>query len=105
MMYTPDLDAVLGDFGGGGDRRRLNEETKRELGDYDGLCAQFCVPHLIDKPFEWSVAKYTDYEMSTGKCEDIGYGTHAADKTITYFGYSLDVEGYYEAGDDDQNQN
>jgi len=100
MMYTPDLDAVMGDFGG---ERRLQEEmeAERELGDYDGLCAQFCVPHLINRPFEWSVAKYTDYEMSRGKCEDIGYDAHAADKTITYFGYSLDVEGYYSSGDDD----
>ena len=38
--------------------------------------------------------------MIKGTCEDIGYDQHAADKTITYYGYSLDVEAYYQGGDD-----
>ena len=94
MMYTPDLDAVMESFGG--ERRRT-----RELGDYEGFCAQFCVPHLIEKPFYWGLGRFTDYEMIKGTCNDIGYDAHVADKTMTYLGYSLDIEAYYQAGDDD----
>jgi hypothetical protein len=94
MMYTPDLDAIVEDFGGGG---------RRKLGDYDGFCAQICVPNLIDRPLYWGIGRFTEYDMTRGRCEDIGYDEHAADKTITYFGYSLDIEAYYPSGDDDGN--
>ena len=93
MMYTDELDTILADYGGG----------RRKLGDFDGFCAQFCVPHLIEKPFYWSVSSLTEYAMTRGQCEDIGYDGHAADKTITYFGYSLDIEAFYQTGDDDKN--
>jgi len=92
MMYTPDLDSVQEAFGG-----------RRKLGDYDGLCAQFCVPHLISKPFYWSVSGYTEYGLYQGTCPDMGYTNHVADKTMTFYGYSLDVEGYYLADDDGGN--
>jgi hypothetical protein len=93
MMYTSDLDAVLQDFGGG----------RRKLGDYDGFCAQFCVPHLIDKPFYLGVGRFTGYDMTQGMCEEIGYDEHVADKTITYFGYSLDIEAFSVSSDDGNN--
>ncbi len=96
MMYTNDLDSILQDFGG---------RRERKLGDYNGFCAQFCVPHIIDKPFYYGVGSLTEYDLTQGRCEDIGYDEHAADKTITYFGYSLDVEAYYSSGGDNNNNN
>ena len=105
MMYTYDLQSIMDDFGFGG-RRRMT--TMRQLGgdgfNYDELCAQVCVPHLIDKPFYYGVGRFTDYTVSQGRCLDNGYSVHAVDKTITYLGYSLDVEGYF-ADDNNNNRN
>ncbi len=92
MMYTLDLDTILADYGA---------QRRRKLGDFDGFCAQFCVPHLIEKPFYWSVGSLTEYSMTRGQCEDYGYDGHAADKTISYLGYNLDIEAFYQTGDDD----
>jgi len=109
-MYTNDVERLSQGFqnndnGEGGEdgrlrrrrrRRRMegDEENEEDMGG-GNVCAQFCVPHLIEKPFYWGVGKYTDYSLQYGLCEYNGYGDHIADKTFSYLAYDLDVELYY----------
>lgn len=96
MKYSLDITDIAGQLSGQ-DRRKLKDNN-----DYDGLCAQFCIPHLIELPFSWSMNKYTEYAMPDGLCVDIGYASHMADKTYSYWGYALDVELYYPTETDDE---
>jgi len=68
----------------GGRRRRLENDF-----DYDNLFAQFCAPHLIEKPFYYGEKKYADYSgieysVNCGFYSDIGYDEHIVDKTFEY---------------------
>jgi len=83
MMYSTDVGTFINNAGY----------------DFDNLCAQFCVPHLIEKPFYFGLKKYADYSgteyaVNYGICEDIGYSEHIADQTFSYMAYPLDVEVY-----------
>ena len=95
MMYSTDLAQF---FGG----RRLGDGF-----DYNNIgCAQFCVPHLVEKPFYYGLKKYAsysedvEYSVEYGLCEQIGYDEHIADTTFEYMKYPLDVE-VYNIGQDD----
>jgi len=90
MKYSLEVDDIVDQFSNG-EMRRLEKNEDENGGE---LCAQFCVPHLIRMPLSWSIRKYTDYSLLDGMCTDLGYETHMADKTYTYWGYSLDVELY-----------
>lgn len=104
MMYTTDVGSIANNFGG----RRLENDGGDF--DFDNLCAQFCVPHLIERPFYFGLKKYADYaanqggdvdySVDYGLCEDGGYSEHIADQTFEYMGYQLDLEVY-----DTDNQN
>jgi len=97
MMYSTDVGSLVQNFGG----RRLGDGF-----DYDNVgCAQFCVPHLIEKPFYFGLKKYAaysenEYAVDYGLCEDIGYDEHIADTTFEYLRYPLDVEVYDVAQND-----
>ena len=97
MMYSTDLGSLAQNFA----RRRLGDNF-----DYDNQgCAQFCVPHLVERPFYYGLKKYADYSgteyaVEYGICEDIGYDDHIADQTFEYLHYPLDVEVYNVAQDD-----
>jgi len=93
MKYSLNIQDIADQLTGGGGRKMKED-------DYDGLCAQICVPHLIVQPLSWSIAKFSDYSFLDGLCSEIGYETHVADSTYSYWGYSLDVELYYETNDD-----
>lgn len=97
MMYSTDIGSIVQNFAG----RRLADGF-----DYENAgCAQFCVPHLVEKPFYFGLKKYADYSgneyaVEYGLCEDIGYDAHVADATFKYLNYPLDVE-VYDIGQDD----
>ena len=98
MMYSTDVGSLAQNFAS---RRRLGDNF-----DYDNVgCAQFCVPHLVERPFYYGLKKYADYSgteyaVEYGICEDIGYDEHIADQTFEYLHYPLDVEVYDVAQDD-----
>jgi hypothetical protein len=92
MMYSLDLGAIADDFG----------ERRRQLGndmDFDGICAQFCVPNLVEKPFYYGVRVAFDYSLEYGQCESISYDAYVASHTMTYFGYDEELELYYPSDD------
>ena len=119
LVYTTKVDDIVnsyvGDqFGGGNDndnkdrnrqfrwRRFLGEENEDAdddaagQGDEEFMCAQFCVPHLVSKPFMWGARMKTSFDVQPGWCEDVGYSQHIADKTFAYKSYSIDIELYYD---------
>ena len=88
--------AALGDisssyFGGEGDRRRWLEEAANDGdGDDDGLCAQFCIPHILSRAATFGARSIFSFEIQDGTCPS--EYEHYVDKTFEYFTYSLDVE-------------
>lgn len=85
-----------------GERRHL--EQNAEFDDGDSICAEFCVPHIAGRPLIWGASVYSGYSVSQGQCEENGYDTHIADKTFTRATYSVDVEVFTSANNNN-NQN
>jgi membrane associated rhomboid family serine protease len=76
----------------------------RQLDDgYDSICAQFCIPHIAAEGAVYGSDRVVGLPVTRGKCEDLGYDEHMADKTFEYFSYSLDVEIFTTAQTDDNN--
>ena len=69
--------------------------------DFDRICAQFCVPNLVEKPFYYGARAAFDYSLEYGQCESISYDEYVASHTVTYFGYDKELELYYPNDDDD----
>ena len=93
MMYSLDLGTVADDFGGR--RRQLGNDI-----DFNGICAQFCVPNIVDKPFYYGVKAAFDYSLEYGQCESIGYEDYIATHTTSYLWYDEDFELFQPSGDD-----
>jgi len=109
MMYSTDVSSLAEKFGGG---RRRHVRNLAENGGGNGFdfgnigCAQFCVPHLVDKLFYVGLKAYAkrsgndDYTVDYGMCQDVGYGDHLLDTTMKYWGFSLNVQVYDESQND-----
>lgn len=94
MIYSDEANQFVEEYfenNGGGDRRALEEND-------EGLCAQFCVPHLVSIPFSIGANKYfPSSSLNRGLCHRNGFEEHIADTTFTRFTYSLDVSLYTQA--------
>jgi hypothetical protein len=60
-----------------------------ERDDIGGMCAQMCIPHLVYRPVLWGV-RFIYFEKGT--CEDNGYSTHIADKTLQKYSVLFEVQ-------------
>jgi len=70
--------------------------------DYDDICAQFCIPHLVSRGAIYGAQRIFGLSLIKGRCEDRGYDRHMADKTFNYiFDYSFDVEIFSQAEEED----
>ena len=95
LSYAEVSADVAGSFYG--DRRlRVLEE------DDDAICVEVCVPHIVARPLVWGASSYFGYSVGHGLCEENGYTTHVADKTFTKATYSVDVQVFTSANDDDE---
>ena len=102
VMFSDELDNLVNyDFDSGNEEqggRWLSSEDKEEN---QRLCAQFCIPNIVARPFGWGANRLFDLTIQKGMCESVGYNDHFADKTFNYMSYSLDVELYFESEQDD----
>jgi membrane associated rhomboid family serine protease len=79
------------------DGANQKHRRRRNLIDYDGMCAQFCIPNLV-APLVAPITKRLGISVvAKGQCVDNGYETRAFTKTFSYATYALDVDVYYGA--------
>lgn len=102
MMYSTDVSSLVEKFGGRRRRRRRRRNLAEDGFDFGNVgCAQFCIPHLVDKTFYLGLKAYAkhsgneeEYSIDYGLCQDVGYGDHLLDTTMKYWSFSLDVQVY-----------
>lgn len=75
-----------------------DQGRRRHLVDYDGLCAQFCIPNIVVGPI---TKVFGVKAIEKGQCSENGYDMRSFTKTFSYMTYSLDVNVFYASGDDD----
>ena len=95
-----DIDASK--YFGGGDARFLRVlERRRHLEDEneDGLCAQFCIPHLLSRGATLGARAIFSFEMQDGFCPS-NY-EHYVDKSFRFSTYTVDVEIFQNANNDE----
>lgn len=101
MRYTAgeDVSNLANNYGS---RERRLGDDKGDDYDFDNICAQFCIPHLVSRGAVYGAQKILSVSLTAGQCEDAGYDTHMADKTFNYFlNYSFDVEIFTTAEDEE----
>jgi membrane associated rhomboid family serine protease len=96
LQYSDGIDFLTANYNSGEGERRFAED-----GDYQNLCAQFCVPHLASRLVIVGARRF-NLPITSGTCEANGYDEHLADKTFNYATYSLDVEIYTQSGYEDR---
>jgi hypothetical protein len=86
-----------GVFSGSDNDDAEQRNRRRNLIDYDGMCAQFCIPNLV-APWVGPITKRLGIStIAKGQCVDNGYETRSFTKTFSHFTYALDVDVYYTA--------
>ena len=96
LQYSDGIDYLEANFNSGEGERRFAED-----GDYQNLCAQFCVPHLASRLVVFGTQRF-NLPITSGTCEANGYDEHLTDKTFNFATYSLDVEIYTKSGYEDR---
>jgi hypothetical protein len=79
------------------DGANQKHRRRRNLIDYDGMCAQFCIPNLVATLVAPITKRLGISVVAKGQCVDNGYETRAFTKTFSYATYALDVDVYYGA--------
>lgn len=87
LYYSTEVADLASSYSSGG-----GKNTDQRLDD--SMCAQFCIPCVASRFAQLGVNKL-GIAAARGRCQDVGYEEHVADKTFAYLAYSLDVEIYY----------
>lgn len=99
LVYSDQVEDFVNNYANGG---RFLEGNGEDMFDGDSVCAQMCIPHLIYRPALWGASQFDSLpSLNKGTCEENGYDTHIADKTLKEYSVVFEVQLYTAANNED----